>query len=186
VLGRKLFHASGILVVLVYRLVPLERWLAAALLWSLVALLAGIDLLRARSPALQAAFQRWLRLILDKKDEHGWNGSTLYFAGCAIAVTTTSPDAACAGILALALGDPSAAIIGSNLRSPRWGKVSVAGSLACFVAASLGCRIFFGWPLSLAGGAAASLLEAISGSKFDNLVIPVGVALLLALLGAAS
>lgn len=180
-LGRKLFHASGILVVLAYRLPPLERWLAAALLWGIVLVLGAIDLMRARWPALQAAFQRWLRVILDKKDERGWNGSTLYFAGCAAAVTMTPPECACAGILALALGDPAAAIIGSNIRSPRWGKVSVAGSLACLVAATLACRTFFGWPLSLVGGVAATLLEAFSGSKLDNLAIPVGVAAVLML-----
>ncbi len=182
-LSRKLFHASGILVVLVYRLPPLDRWLAATLLWVLVVLLGAIDLARARSPALQAAFLRWLKLILDKKDVHGWNGSTLYFAGCALAVTLTPPACASAGILALALGDPSAALVGSNVESPRWGKVSLAGSLACFVAATLGCRIFFGWPLSLAGGAAATVIEALSGSKLDNLAIPVGVSMVLMLLG---
>lgn len=181
--SRKLFHATGVLVVLVYRLAPLPRAWAAGLLFAIVALLGVLDLLRSRSPAVQAWFRRRFRAILDEKDLRGWNGSTLYFAGCAAAVALFPPDPACGGILALALGDASAAIAGGTVRSPRRGRVSLAGTLACLLAATAGGLFFFSWPVALAGGAAAALLEAFSGSKLDNLAIPVGTALVLFLLG---
>ena len=181
-LARKAFHASGILVVLAYSGLPVDRTWAAVSLWGIVALLALLDLLRHRVPALQERFRSVFRHLLARKDERGLNGSTLYFGGCAIAVALFPQASACGGILALALGDPAAAIVGSSVRSPRWRNVSVAGSAACLVAATLGCRFFVPWPVALAGGAAATLLEAFSGAKLDNLTIPVGAGFVLWLL----
>ena len=178
--ARKLFHASGIVFVLAYQGLNLERALVAGLLWGAVALLLLLDLLRSRFPALQASFQVAFRLLLDPKDARGLNGSTLYFGGCAVAVTLVPAAPACGGILALALGDPIAAIVGSSVRSPRWNKTSLAGSAACFVAALLACRIFLPWPVACAGAATATVLEAVSGAKLDNFTMPVGVALVLA------
>ena len=154
----------------------LERELAAALLGGAALLLLALDVARARSPAVQALFARSFRGILDPKDAPGLNGSTLYFGGCAVAAVLFPRDAACAGILALALGDPMAAVVGGSVRSPRIGRVSLAGSGACFVAALLACRIFSPWPAALAGGAAATALEALAGSKLDNFCIPIGAA----------
>jgi dolichol kinase len=141
-----------------------------------------LDLLRPRWPALDALFRRRLSLILDEKDLQGLNGSTLYFGGCGLAVALFREDPASVGILALALGDPAAAIVGSSVRSPRWGTKSLAGSAACLVVATLAARVFVPWPVAVAGGVAAMLLEAFAGSKLDNLAIPLGTALLVSLL----
>lgn len=178
-LSRKLFHATGILVVLIYAGIPVARPVAAALLAGIAILEGGVDLLRSRVPAAQRLFEKSFAALLDPKDMRGINSSTLYFAGCALAVALFPRPHACAGILALALGDPLAAIVGSSVRSPAWKKVSVAGSAACFVAATLGCRIFFGWPAALVAGLAATVLEAVSGSKLDNLTMPLGTATVL-------
>jgi phytol kinase len=121
-----------------------------------------------------------MRLILDDKDMRGLNGSTLYFGGCALAVALFPKEPACAGILALAFGDPLAAIVGSAVRSPRWRGASVAGSSACLVAATLAARCYFPWPIALLGGATATVLEALAGSKVDNFAIPLGTAFVLA------
>jgi dolichol kinase len=179
-LARKLFHASGIVFVLAYRGLDLARPLVAGLLWGAVALLLLFDLARSRVPQVQAFFRAAFRALIQPKDERGLNTSTCYFAGCAMAVTLAPAAPACGGILALALGDPLAAIIGSAVRSPRWRNVSLAGSTACFLAALVGCLLFAPWPAALAGAATATVLEAVSGSKLDNFTIPVGVALVLA------
>lgn len=178
-LPRKVWHASGAVIVLLYRGLDIPRPLAAGILIAIALGLLALDFARHRRPTLQDLFRRKLRLILDEKDMRGLNGSTLYFGGCALAVSLFPEPAACGGVLALALGDPAAAVIGSTVRSPRWGRVSLAGSLACFVAATLGSRIFVPWPAALAGGATAMLVEAFAGSKLDNLAIPVATALAL-------
>lgn len=176
-LPRKIWHASGALVVVIYDGLSVPRPVGACILLGIAVLLLLFDLGRHRSPALQDLFRTKLRLLLDEKDIRGLNGSTLYFCGCALAVALFPKGPACAGILALALGDPSAALVGSSVRSPRWGRVSLAGSVACFVAATLAARWYFPWPVALVGGAAATLLEAVAGSKLDNLCIPLGSAL---------
>ncbi|MFI5402145.1 MAG: diacylglycerol/polyprenol kinase family protein [Planctomycetota bacterium] len=170
---------SGVLIVVIYECLSVPRPVGAGILLGIAAALVLLDLGRARSPVLQDLFRKKLRLILDEKDLRGFNSSTLYFCGCALAVTLFPKAPACAGILALALGDPLAAIVGTSVRSPRWGKVSLAGSGACFVAATLAARWYFPWPAALLGGTAAALLEAFSGSKLDNLAIPIGTALVL-------
>ncbi len=185
-LPRKIWHACGALVVVIYEGLSVPRPVASGIMLGIAFLLLLFDLSRHRSPALQDLFRRKLRLLLDEKDMRGLNGSTLYFCGCALAVTLFPKEPACAGVLALALGDPLAAIVGSSVKSPRWGRVSVAGSAACLVAATLAARWYFPWPVALLGGATAALLEAVAGSKLDNLVIPLGTALVLGVLGTWS
>jgi dolichol kinase len=181
-LSRKLFHACGMGIVGAYYWGGLDRSLVAILLWLSVAMLLSIDLIRALVPAAQERFQAAFRVLLDPKDERGLNGSTLYLGGCAFAVSLFPIAPACAGILALALGDPAAAIVGSRVNSPRWRRVSLAGSAACLVAATLSCALFYAWPAALLGGATAAVLEAFSGAKLDNLTIPIGVSTVLFLL----
>ncbi|HEX5138750.1 MAG TPA: hypothetical protein VFY93_17390 [Planctomycetota bacterium] len=176
-LPRKIWHASGVLIVLLYRGLDVPRPLAAGLLLGITAFLLAFDVLRPRWPALQDLFRRKLSLILDEKDMQGLNGSTLYFGGCGLAVALFPPGPASVGILALVLGDPCAALVGSHVRSPRWGRVSLAGSVACLATASLAACVFVPWPVALAAGFAAALLEALAGSKLDNLAIPIGTAL---------
>lgn len=178
-LARKAFHLSGILIVLVYLGWGVPRWLAALLLAAITLSLGALDLLRHRFPALDARFRLLFSRILDPKDLKGLNGSTLYFLGCTLAVALFPERVACGGILALAVGDPMAAIVGSSVRSPRMGRVSLAGTLACLLFSTVAlCEIHRFRP-ALLGGIAAALLEAVSGSKLDNLSIPVGVALVL-------
>ena len=179
-LSRKIFHASGIVIVLVWRLSGIDDQTLRFGLWGIVGLLALLDVLRAFLPSVQALFLASARLLIDPKDERGLNGSTLYFIGCALAATLFCRDEACGGILALAVGDSSAAVIGSSTRSPKWGRVSLAGSGACFVFSVAAIKLL-GFPLheALLGGLASALIEALSGSKLDNLTMPVGVALAL-------
>lgn len=180
---RKLFHASGVAIVAIYVGFELERPVAAGLLAGVTFLLFLLDAVRSWLPAVQRVFAASFRVLLESKDRVGMNGATLYFAGCALAAALAPKAPACGGILALALGDPAAALVGSAVRSPRLGpRASLAGSTACFVAASAGCAFLVPWPVALAGGAAAAVLEAVAGSKLDNLAIPAGTALVLHLL----
>jgi len=180
--ARKLFHASGILIALVYGFTPLPRAAAGGILGGIAVLLAALDLARRRYRAIDELFRASFAPILDTKDFRGLNGSTLYFGGCAIAVALFPRDPACAGVMALALGDPAAAVIGSSVRSPRLGRVSLAGSAACAAFAAGGCALFVTPARALLGGVVAAAVEALSGSKLDNAAIPVAVAAALHLL----
>jgi phytol kinase len=177
--ARKLFHATGIVIVAIYWFTSVDRWVLAAVLTGCALVLGVFDRLRAKSPALQAFFLAQFRWIVADKDQKGWNGSTLYFTGCALTVWLFDKPTACAGILCLALGDSLAAVVGMSVSSPRVGNISAAGSTTCFIVTSGVCALFFDWPIAIAGGFTATALEAISGTKLDNLLIPVGTAAVL-------
>jgi len=145
-------------------------------------ILGLFDLVRAKAPALQELFLATFKLIVAEKDTKGWNGSTLYFVGCALTVWLFGKPIACAGILSLALGDALAAVVGMSIPSPRRGNVSLAGSGACFIVSTLACSLFVTPAHALVGGLTACVIEAVSGAKLDNLLIPIGTAAALYLL----
>ncbi len=117
--SRKLFHATGVVIVATYWWTSIGQIPLAWTLAGIAVALALFDLLRARSPALQLLFLRYFSRIVADKDKKGWNGSTLYFAGCAATVALFAKPLACAGILCLALGDSLAAVVGMSVKSPR-------------------------------------------------------------------
>ena len=121
-------------------------------------------------------------ITIDPKDARGLNGSTLYFGGCALTVALFAREPASAGLFALSLGDPAAAVVGGSVPSPRRGRVSLAGSLACLLASAAATWTILPLPRALLAGAVASVVEAVAGSKLDNLAIPVSVAAALAVL----
>ena len=180
--SRKLFHATGVVIPVVYLWTGWERWIVATILGAIFLVLLILDGVRHRFPAFEERFQGAFRLLLDPKDSSGLNGSTLYFGGCALTVALFAPAQAATGLFALSLGDPAAAVVGGSVRSPRRGRVSLAGSLACFAVSAAAAWAILPLPRALLAGGVAAVVEAVAGSKLDNFAIPVGVAAALTLL----
>ncbi|MEE8106327.1 MAG: hypothetical protein V3T86_12400 [Planctomycetota bacterium] len=174
--ARKLFHMSGVFIPMLYLTTEVPRVHLAVALFAVGLSLAALDIARHRSEALQSLFKARIKLILDPKDLRGPNGSTLYFLGCGITVALFERDIACAGLFALILGDPAAALVGRSIRSPKRGNVSVAGSLGCFVVTCASTYPLLGALRSVWAGLLATVAEALAGSRYDNLVIPIAVA----------
>ncbi|WP_392349903.1 diacylglycerol/polyprenol kinase family protein [Parasynechococcus sp.] len=99
------------------------------------------------------------------------------------------PDAVCAAVLVMALGDGLAGLIGRGLTSPQWTvggqRKSLAGTLTMAVV-SLTVLVGVGWlgngvpsPLTLTlMTSSAVLLEQFSAGGVDNLTVPISVGLL--------
>jgi dolichol kinase len=181
-LSRKLFHAVGVVIPVIYLWTGWERWIVAAVLGAIFLALLILDWVRHRFPAFETHFQGAFRILLDPKDSRGLNGSTLYFGGCALTVALFAREPAAAGLFALSLGDPAAAVVGGSIPSPRRGRVSLAGTLACFAVSAAACWTILPLPRALLAGGVAAAVEAVAGSKLDNFAIPVSVALALTLL----
>lgn len=111
----------------------------------------------------------------------GVSCATLLGVGYLLAGLMFPPPAAAAGMLALALGDPAAALVGRHfgVRRGMAGKTWV-GSVACFVVAALAIWTIpgFGLDAAAAGGAMAALVERRAG-PLDNVLVPVAVAMLM-------
>jgi dolichol kinase len=114
----------------------------------------------------------------------GVSGGTLLLVGDLLAAALFSPPAAAGGIMALAVGDPAAAVVGRwyGARRGLTGQKTWLGSLGCFLAAVPAIWVIPGLPLpaAAAGAAMAALVERRAG-RLDNLLLPVAVAMLLGL-----
>jgi len=154
-------------------------WALAGLLLALVVTL-GVDLGR-RHAGFRQAIDTCLPGVFRSDERAGISGASLLAAGYLLAAAVFPAPAAAGGILALAVGDPAAAVVGRwySARHQLVGKTWV-GSLACFACTWLVLWAVPPWNATVAvGGAAmAALIERRSG-RLDNLLIPVGVALLL-------
>lgn len=157
--------------------------------WSLLGLImvflvaASVDLMR-----LHAGFRHSLDLVLPavyRADEVGRpSGATLLAAGYLLAVALLPAEAAAGGILALAVGDPAASVVGRwyGKRHGLGGQKTWVGSLGCFLATLpvIWLLPYFDLPAAAAAASMAALIERRAGS-LDNLLIPIGVGLLLKL-----
>lgn len=175
--GRRLIHASTTLLLLI------------ALQWSWTALrvvlAAGVpvilllELARLRVPALAA----WLAArvpVFRSGESRTVSGAVWLWIGYALA-SWFPPPAALGGILAGAVADPAASLIGS-----RWGggaPKSWPGTAAAVAVAGATLGIAgLGWRAALAGALAGGALERWCRSLDDNLVVAPGVAAALWLL----
>ena len=160
-------------------LVPPPWTLTGLLIMLTVPLL--VDLWRWRGG--QPAIDRLLPGVFHEREPLGISGATLLAVGYLLAFLLFPPLAAAAGILALAVGDPAAAVAGRwyghrrNLSGKTW-----VGSLACFLTCLPIIWLLPGLnlPAATAGAAMAALVERRAGA-LDNLLIPVAVAMLLKL-----
>ncbi|MBD3221115.1 hypothetical protein GF314_07700 [bacterium] len=150
--------------------------------WGIVAMVVvalAIDL--ARTVFGRAWLDRLLPGVYRDREPLGLSGATFLTIGYLAAVWLFPPPAAAGGILALAVGDPAAAVVGRwyGARTGRPGK-TWAGSVACCVACipALWLLSPFGLPAAAAGGAMAALVERRAG-PLDNVLVPVAVAMLL-------
>jgi dolichol kinase len=127
--------------------------------------------------------ERLLPGVYRDREPLGVSGATLLACGYLLAVLLFPRPAAAGGIIALAVGDPAAAVAGRwyGARRGRGGKTWV-GSLACFAACipPLWLLPGLGLPAAAAAGAMAALVERRAG-PLDNVLLPVAVAMLLGL-----
>ena len=163
------------------------RTWALAGLGVVLAAAVVLDLLRRRD-VWQDRLDRWLPGVYRPEERRTISGATLLAFGYFAAAALMPASAAAAGILALAVGDTAAAVVGRWYGTPRGiaGKTWV-GSLACFAASlpAIWAIPPFGAAAATAGAAMAALIESRTG-RLDNLLCPLGVAMLLKLWIAGS
>jgi dolichol kinase len=157
---------------------PWSLGLAGAMLAAAVA----ADAVRLH-PGARVALDRRLPGVFRPSESGRPSGATLLAAGYLLAVVVLPAEAAAAGILALAVGDPAAAVVGRwyGARGGVTGK-TWAGSLTCFLGAAGAMWLLpsLGVAAAVAGGAMAALVERRAG-PLDNLVLPLLTGLLVSL-----
>lgn len=189
-LGRKFYHfLNGIVCVALYAFV-LSREEALILLGSVGGIFMLLDLVRLKSPALNAVTLKYFGKIMRREELKSISGNSFYILGLLVLVYFFPKPIVLLSALYLAVGDPVAAVVGTH-----WGKVKITqrktleGALANWFATS-GISFTFGLAylnlslsqalmLSVVGGTISTLVELIPSPIDDNFTIPVGSALLI-------
>ncbi|MCB9729768.1 MAG: hypothetical protein H6744_05690 [Deltaproteobacteria bacterium] len=186
---RSLFHAGSGVLALVSIQFLMNRTGLIITSGSLALVATTLEILRRKSPGLNAALMRGLGPIAHP---HEWTriNSATWYATSLFILAVTIPDllGASVAVLVLALADPAAATVGR-----RYGRVklfanrSLEGSLTFFVTAFLATlavignfgpdMLGFGAAACVAGVAALSgaLVELFTRGIDDNFTIPLGV-----------
>ena len=183
---RGVFHTC-IGLVFVITLLFTSRFTASLALVFIAAVFITIEVVRLHIPAVNQRFLRWFALILRDREATAITGSSYFLVGCAITAAAFPVYITAPAILFMAVGDPTAALIGIwQGRIRFWGK-SMEGHMACFAACLL-C----GWimaatqdDLTLAvatvGAITATLVQALPLPVNDNLTMPVAGAVAMAI-----
>ncbi len=192
--ARKAIHLASAVVPAAYAAGLPRRWLLAGLGAALLVALA-VEAARRRLPGVRAPFERRLGGLLRAHERDRWSGATWMALAYLLAAALFPRPVAVAAMLAVALGDAAAAVVGrwaAARRPPVTGDAggkTWAGTVACGVATALGAllvaRLTPG--AALACAAAAALAERPRGPLDDNVRVALaagGGAQLAAWLGA--
>jgi glycerol-3-phosphate acyltransferase PlsY len=161
--------------------------LAAAVLT--VAFLS-LEFARFRLPYLRQWINRYLALFIRREEESRLMGASYFLIGSLITVAAFSREIASLAIIFLALGDPVAAAVGRWKGRVRLWDKTVEGNLACLIVclvAGILTAIILEKPqfvVAIIGAVFASLFQALPLPLNDNLTIPVGGALSMAVANA--
>lgn len=177
---RRIFHAAnGILIVLALQTVPVGHWTALGLLGAAFLLMALVDWVRLANPQLNYLFFRTFPSLVSPREARKVASSTWYALGVILALFLFPRQEALAGILALALADPAAGLVGRRWGRRPFGAGTLEGTAAFVLVAFLAILAFAPWWAALAAAIVAALVERTPWPVDDNLVIPVTVAAVL-------
>ncbi len=175
-LARKAIHLASAIVPASYA-AGLRRDVLAALLGGALVVAVGVELARRHVPRVREPFERLLGDLLRPHERARWSGATWMLISYLLALALFPAPVAVAAMLAVALGDAAAAVIGRwagarrAARSPASAAGKTwAGTIACAVATVLGALLVarLAPGAALACAVAAALAERPSGPLDDN------------------
>lgn len=186
-IARSVFHvAAGLVSLSLIRLLPGRGWLfAAAAAFACAAW--TMEVLRRRSPAINARLMRFFGAVAHAHEQHHTNSSTWYVTALALIAAFTPMRAAELAVLVLGFADPAAGTVGRRLGKIRLSADrTLEGALAFLV---VGWAVSFSWLvatgasvgnaslIALIGSVSGCLAELGSSRRFDdNFAIPMVVA----------
>ena len=170
--ARKAIHLASAVVPVAYA-AGLRRDLLAALLGGALVAALAVEVTRRRVARVREPFERVVGDLL-RPHEHGrWSGATWMLIAYLLAVALFPRAVAVAAMLAVALGDAAAAVIGrwaGARRVPPASGKTWTGTVACAVATVLGALLVarLAPGAALACAIAAALAERPRGPLDDN------------------
>ena len=173
--ARKAIHLASAVVPVAYA-AGLRRDVLAALLGGALVVALGVEIARHRVPRVRDPFERVVGDLLRPHERARWSGATWMLVAYVLALALFPRAVAVAAMLAVALGDAAAAVIGrwAGARrvtpTPDAAGKTWAGTIACAVATVLGALLVarLAPGAALACAIAAALAERPRGPLDDN------------------
>ena len=158
----------------------LERAATLTILGVLLAIAVTLDFVRLRMPAANHTFFRFFRHVASPREAGGIASSTWFVLGALLCHGIFPPAYAAAGLVVLALADPSASVVGRLWGTIPLGKGSVQGTGVFVLVAWAVLFALLGQPLHVGAVAVGvALMEIVPGLVDDNLVVPLATGALL-------
>ena len=192
-LERKLYHMIiGIICFSLYAFF-ITRTEALFLLFGVGGLWVMLDIIRLQNPKVNETTLKLFGNLMRREELKSLSGNSFYILGMIVSVAFFQKPVALLSVLYLALGDPSAAIVGSLYGKHKIiGKKSLEGALANFVMCGMASFLFAynylnsslenSVVIGLVGGLVSVTAELLPAPIDDNFTIPVFSAVLLSLL----
>jgi dolichol kinase len=171
---RKSWHVLGAAFPTLYYFGVIPKSLTLAAVAVVIVVAVALEILRFTSKRGARAFGAVFGALM-REDEHRGLNATIPFMVSTFLIILIFPKAiACASLFFLAFGDVAAALVGGTLGRVRLpGGKTLEGTLACFTACAAVGLLLVDWRLALAGAAAATVAELLSGGWVDNFSMPV-------------
>lgn len=181
---RRLFHAgSGLILATLPVAWGLSRAWSVALLSGLFVVLLAADVVRLRTPRLNALFFSLFPSLASPREVARMASSTWYVLGVLCVYALFPWHVAVPAILVLALADPAASALGRIAGRRRVGKGTLEGGLV-FLLVSVGILVpDVGWAPGVVVAVGVTLVELLPSRLDDNLTIPLAAAAFLWMVG---
>ncbi len=175
--GRKLYHMSGLVLILIYSIMGREHGLI--MLGTILVTVTAIDIARLMIRPVNSFVYSHMSSFIRESERTTLTGSPWYILGTLCAAAFFDLPVAIVAVAFLAFGDVSATTVGEIWgKTKLWdGKKSLEGTVAFFVAGIVaGVVISRFYPMDMAviiaGAVSAAIVEILPLKVNDNLTIP--------------
>lgn len=182
-ISRKIWHVAGVLLMAFFRS-QLNTRDSIFYLCLAALIVIPFDVLRLKRPDLNHRLVSAFKLVIRIEEVKAISGISFLIVGALIVTLLFPKNIAVLSLVLLAFGDPASSIFGVLFGKDKlWGRKSLQGSLACFVACTLACAIYFLANnimverivlVSILGGLIGALSELLQIKKLDdNMTFPI-------------
>ena len=169
-LQRKAVHATSVLIVILYYVLPKEA--IVLLLTVFLILFLEVEFIRIDLKLKLPLFHTLYR----EKEAESLSGNVFFLIGALIAISAFSKEIAVAAILMTTFGDSAAALVGKRFGKtwiPKLENRAVEGCMAEFaVDLLIGFVLIDSWLVILVMAGTATIVESVVKKMDDNLLIP--------------
>lgn len=186
-LSRKLIHLFNLIIPICYFYFIPDKNQMAAIIFVFAIIFIIIDFARMRTELVKKIFNKLFNTMMRKHEISGrFTGATWVMIIAVPIIYFLPKEIAILSLVFMSVGDIAAAIIGLSFGKTKMGKKSLEGSIGCLTVCISAALLLNLVPLivSLSGAVMATVFEALPLDVDDNILIPVGAGITMAIVSS--